>query len=314
MEITLLVEDARERSALFGPAEKNLKTLRDLLGVKIFSRDSTLKISGSNETVQRAAGVMHQLQQLLKQSNYLTHDQVLAVIAEAAHESASTPQHVAVYGSSRPVQPKTPGQKTYLEAIAACDLTICLGPAGTGKTYLATAMAVSLLRAGKIKRIVLVRPAVEAGEKLGYLPGDMIAKVNPFLRPLLDALHDMMEFDQLKRFLANDVIEILPLAFMRGRTLNDAAIILDEAQNTTRGQMLMFLTRLGNGSKMIVTGDNTQSDLPNREDSGLIDAVRRLGRVEGVSVVMLTTQDIVRHPLVQRVVDAYAEDGIMPKG
>ena len=185
------------------------------------------------------------------------------------------------------------------------DLTFCLGPAGTGKTYLAVAVSISLLKQQKIKRVVLVRPAVEAGEKLGYLPGDLQAKVNPYLRPLFDAMHDMMTFDQLKRFMQNDIIEVVPLAFMRGRTLNNAAIILDEAQNATVPQMLMFLTRLGNHAKMIVTGDDSQSDLSRGEASGFIDAVRKLEGTPGISVVRLTQHDIVRHPLVQRIVEAY---------
>jgi phosphate starvation-inducible PhoH-like protein len=206
------------------------------------------------------------------------------------------------------IVPKKGGQRRYVEAIYEDDLAFCLGPAGTGKTYLAVAVSVSMLKHQKIKRIVLVRPAVEAGEKLGYLPGDLQAKVNPYLRPLFDAMHDMMTFEQIKRFMQNDVIEVIPLAFMRGRTLNNAAIILDEAQNATIAQMLMFLTRLGHHSKMIVTGDDSQSDLPDTEPGGFTDAVRRLEGTDGVSIVRLTRHDIVRHPLVQRVVDAYARD------
>ena len=184
-------------------------------------------------------------------------------------------------------------------------MTFCLGPAGTGKTYLAVAMAVSMLKRNRIKRVVLVRPAVEAGEKLGYLPGDLQAKVNPYLRPLMDAMHDMMSFDQVKRFMQNDIIEVIPLAYMRGRTLNRAAIIMDEAQNTTVSQMLMFLTRLGHESKMIVTGDDSQVDLEKGKKSGLIDAAKRLSTVEGIGVVRLDKADIVRHPLVQYIVQLY---------
>jgi phosphate starvation-inducible PhoH-like protein len=188
------------------------------------------------------------------------------------------------------------------------DLCFCLGPAGTGKTYLAVAIALSMLKAGRIKRIILARPAVEAGEKLGYLPGDLQAKVNPYLRPLFDAMHDMMEFEQIKQFMVNDVIEVLPLAFMRGRTLNNSAIILDEAQNATPQQMLMFLTRLGHHSKMIVTGDDSQSDLDKSARSGLVDAVQRLRDIEGIAVVRLSRADIVRHRLVTRIVHAYGEN------
>jgi phosphate starvation-inducible PhoH-like protein len=192
-----------------------------------------------------------------------------------------------------------------VEAICNHDLIFCVGPAGTGKTYLAVAVGVSLLKQNRIKRIVLVRPAVEAGEKLGYLPGDMQAKVNPYLRPLFDAMHDMMTFEQIKRFMQNDVIEVIPLAFMRGRTLSNAVIILDEAQNSTVSQMLMFLTRLGHHSKMIVTGDDSQVDLPAGQTSGVRDAVRRLRGVDRIAVIRLTETDIVRHPLVQDIVEAY---------
>src|SRR5439155_14695559 len=188
------------------------------------------------------------------------------------------------------------------------DLTFCIGPAGTGKTYLAVGMAVNLLRQGQVKRIVLVRPAVEAGERLGFLPGDIVAKINPYLRPLFDALNDMMEPEQVKRYMDNDIIEIAPLGFMRGRTLNAAAIILDEGQNTTVPQMKMFLTRMGHGSKIIVTGDVTQVDLPRQTHSGLIDAIHRLRELPKIGIVYLSEQDIVRHPLVQQIVKAYDED------
>ena len=188
------------------------------------------------------------------------------------------------------------------------DLTICIGPAGTGKTYLAVGMAVSLLRQAAVKKIVLVRPAVEAGERLGFLPGDIVAKVNPYLRPLFDALNDMMEPEQVKRYMENDIIEIVPLAFMRGRTLNQAVIILDEGQNTTIPQMKMFLTRMGNGSKIIVTGDVTQVDLPKQTRSGLIDAVHRLRDIERIAIVYLDEHDIVRNPLVQQILRAYEDE------
>jgi phosphate starvation-inducible PhoH-like protein len=188
------------------------------------------------------------------------------------------------------------------------DLVLCIGPAGTGKTYLAVAAALSALLREQIRKIVLVRPAVEAGEKLGFLPGDMVAKVNPYLRPLLDALHDMLEYDQIKRYMEADLIEIIPLAFMRGRTLNEAFIILDEGQNTTVPQMKMFLTRMGQGSKIVVTGDITQVDLPTHTRNGLNDAAGRLGKISGVSIVRLDQKDIVRHRLVQDIVEAYQDD------
>jgi phosphate starvation-inducible PhoH-like protein len=213
-----------------------------------------------------------------------------------------------VYVSGRPVRPKTLNQERYLSAIRDNDLVFGVGPAGTGKTYLAVAAAVHLLKIGQVQKVILVRPAVEAGEKLGFLPGDMQAKVNPYLRPLLDALHDMMDFPTIRRFMDNDVVEVVPLAFMRGRTLNNSVIILDEAQNTTRGQMKMFLTRMGHGSKMIVTGDTTQIDLPDPRESGLIDAFRRLRRTTGIGFVTLDRADVVRHPMVQKIIDAYGDD------
>jgi phosphate starvation-inducible PhoH-like protein len=212
---------------------------------------------------------------------------------------------INVYASGRPVRPKTMNQDLYLESIRTCDLVFGIGPAGTGKTYLAVAAAVHMLKIGRVKRLVLARPAVEAGERLGFLPGDLQQKVNPYLRPLFDALGDMLDYQSLQRFIANDVVEIIPLAFMRGRTLNDAAIILDEAQNATISQMMMFLTRTGRRSKCIVTGDPSQVDLDEPAQSGLIDAVRRLQRIRGVGTVALGREDIVRHRLVQQIVEAY---------
>jgi phosphate starvation-inducible PhoH-like protein len=215
---------------------------------------------------------------------------------------------IDVYTRGSVVRPRTEGQRRYVDSIRKNDLVFCVGPAGSGKTYLAVAMAVSMLKSGQAKRMVLVRPAVEAGEKLGYLPGDMQAKVNPYLRPLFDAIHDMMTFDQARRFMTNDMIEIAPLAFMRGRTMNSSVVILDEAQNTTRSQMLMFLTRLGHHSKMIVTGDDSQVDLAPGETSGMTDALRRLDAIKNIGIIRLEQADIVRHRLVQRIVTAYAND------
>ena len=262
-------------------------------------------LAGDSSIVGRAAEIIQQMQETVRHRGPMSDQEVADLILSASRREEAVTDRIDVFSRDLQVQPRTAGQRTYVEAIAKHDLVFCLGPAGTGKTYLAVAMAAHMLKLGAIKRIVLVRPAVEAGEKLGYLPGDLQAKVNPYLRPLLDAMHDMMGFDQLRRFMANDVIEVIPLAFMRGRTLNSSAIILDEAQNATVSQMLMFLTRLGHHSKMIVTGDDSQVDLEKPEQSGLVDAVGRLREVEGISVVRLTDQDIVRHRLVQNIVNAY---------
>lgn len=309
MELTLTIDGpADKRMELFGPADCNLRAIREALGVKIFARDAVLKLSGESDAVGKAAAVIDSLQKRLGERKYLTSEDLAEAMADAStHAAHGHPHPIAVFNRSALVKPKTAGQEIYAQAVAECDLTICIGPAGTGKTYIAVAVALSLLKTGKLKRIVLARPAVEAGEKLGYLPGDMQAKVNPYLRPLFDAMHDMMDFEQIRRFMANDIIEVIPLAFMRGRTLNHAAIILDEAQNATSQQMLMFLTRLGEHSKMIITGDDSQSDLGDYKKSGLVDAVRRLDGIDGIRIVRLGKEDIVRHRLVTQIVHAYGE-------
>jgi phosphate starvation-inducible PhoH-like protein len=287
------------------------------MGVQITARDGAVKLTGPSDAVGRAASVIEKMQQMVKDRGQLdvgdVHEALAHVAVEGENEVVS-PDRIDVYARGVHITPKTEGQAAYVQAIAGADLVFCLGPAGTGKTYLAVAMAVSALKKGTIKRIVLVRPAVEAGEKLGYLPGDLQAKVNPYLRPLFDAMHDMMSFEQLKRFMINDVVEVIPLAYMRGRTLNSAVVILDEAQNTTTAQMLMFLTRLGQHSKMIVTGDDSQIDLERPVESGLIDAVRKLRGIEGIAVVRLGKADIVRHKLVQEIVEAYGGDSAVGRG
>jgi len=306
LEITIPIDDSSRPGELYGTADRNLRLIRAAFDVRISARDNAVRISGSEEAVQKAARVVEELQRCLRVSPHISEEQTQAFIERAGLDGRASPEGIIdVFLSAAAIAPKGEGQRCYVEAILQDDLAFCLGPAGTGKTYLAVAVSVSLLKQHKIKRIVLVRPAVEAGEKLGYLPGDLQAKVNPYLRPLFDAMHDMMPFEQIKRFMQNDVIEVIPLAFMRGRTLNNAAIILDEAQNATEAQMLMFLTRLGHNSKMIVTGDDSQSDLEGGEPTGFLDAVKRLQGIEGIRIVRLTSEDIVRHPLVQRVVEAY---------
>lgn len=328
MELIIRVPQGAERVPMLGIAERNLKMIREALGVNIAAREDAVQISGEPHMVEAARRAIDRLDESARSGEQLSRHEVLELITALSAETKAMPEDLLPNGSSgkvsvngslwdgpldvyvrgRRVDPKSANQKHYLDAIRTHDLVLCSGPAGTGKTYLAVAAAVHMLKAGAIRKVVLVRPAVEAGEKLGFLPGDLEAKVNPYLRPLLDALHDMMDYGTLQRFMLNDIIEIAPLAFMRGRTLNDAVIILDEAQNTTKGQMKMFLTRLGQRSKMIITGDTTQIDLPDARDSGLVDAARRLRRVNGVGLASLDSTDIVRHDLVQRIVDAYGAD------
>src|SRR4051812_14724884 len=315
MNLNLAIDPGIDVSAFFGHADRNLKLLKELLDVHLTARDDTLRISGEPAAVSRAAAVIAELQRYLRHHLHVERDQLVAIVrrteSEIAGEAAvSGPDDAGaldVAARGQVIHAKTEGQKRYLQAIAQNDLVFCEGPAGTGKTFLAVAMAVSLLRRSIIRRIVLVRPAVEAGEKLGFLPGGIEEKVNPYLRPLLDALSDMMTFEQIRRYMASDIIEVAPLAYMRGRTLNEAVVILDEAQNTTPSQMLMFLTRLGERSKMIVTGDPSQVDLERGQESGLIDAHRTLKGIKGICFVKLDKGDIVRHQLVQNIVQAYVD-------
>jgi phosphate starvation-inducible PhoH-like protein len=308
-EMTISLDNRDEALLLFGSRDQNLRAIRDVLGVRLIARGDELHIEGDEFSVSQAERVFQQLRDLLRHQGRLSTEEVRTVLDVVQHgNDRQGMQNLTPMDGGRHVRPRTDGQARYVRAMQENDLTFCIGPAGTGKTFLAVGMAVNLLRQGQVKRIVLVRPAVEAGERLGFLPGDIVAKVNPYLRPLFDALNDMLEPEQVKRYMENDVIEIVPLAYMRGRTLNQAVIILDEGQNTTLLQMKMFLTRMGNGSKIIVTGDITQVDLPRQTRSGLIDAVHRLRDLDQIAIIYLNESDIVRHPLVQKIVRAYEED------
>src|SRR5947207_10776989 len=296
---TLTLDSREEAVILFGPRDQYLRTIRDALGVKLVARGDTLQIEGSAETADQAERAFVQLRQVLRKHGKLTPEDVRTVI-EVVHGGTDRGggQAVTMMESGRHLRPRTDGQGRYVQAMKGHEMVICVGPAGSGKTYLAVGWAVSLLRSGQVKKIVLVRPAVEAGERLGFLPGDMAAKVNPYLRPLFDALNDIMEPEQVRRYMDNDVIEIAPLAVMRGRTLNNACIIMDEGQNATVAQTKMFLTRMGHNSKIVVTGDTTQIDLPKTTRSGLVEAVHRLLDVECIRVDQQVYSYTWRHLLV----------------
>ena len=318
-EATLSITNPDEILTLFGPRDQHLRKLRQLFDVTITQRDGRVRISGEEEGVRGATRTLEKLRQLSRKQGVLSTEDIQhaatgegAVIGEDAASKLATSQlsgeDIDIQHAGRRIKPRTPGQARYVEAIRSHDLTFATGPAGCGKTYLAVATAVEALKASHVRKIVLVRPAVEAGESLGFLPGDLRAKLNPYLRPLMDALGEMVDYDQARTFMEQDVIEVIPLAYMRGRTLNDAFIILDEAQNTTIAQMKMFLTRMGERSKMVVSGDATQQDLPRGVTSGLKDAVWRLGKIDAIGSVRLQASDIVRHRLVQKIVAAYEQD------
>lgn len=309
--------DSKELLSLFGTRDQHLRVIREALPVTITTRDDQIHVAGAEEAVAQATEVLEQLRGLVNRFGTLAPEEVERVLTNVRGGEVPVELDgvIDVLSGGRRIRPRTAGQTRFVEAIRDNDLVFCIGPAGTGKTYLAVAMAVTALKREMIRKIVLVRPAVEAGESLGFLPGDLQAKINPFLRPLLDALREMLDFDQVKRLMEQDLIEMIPLAYMRGRTLNEAFIILDEAQNTTIPQMKMFLTRMGRGSKIVVSGDATQVDLPAHTSSGLIDGWNRLKGIEGFAQVKLTNADIVRHRLVEAIVRAYeGKPSHKPKG
>jgi phosphate starvation-inducible PhoH-like protein len=309
---TLHFDNARIAQQLFNNDPRNLEALEQQLGVKATVRDGWIKLDGAAEALERAKQLFVSLEGSLKAGSVVRNREFTHALNVVKHEGVTTLKdlmndRVQTHEKKPGVTAKTVGQKKYVEAIRAHDITFGIGPAGTGKTYLAVAMALSALREGKVSRIILTRPAVEAGEALGFLPGDLYEKIMPYLRPLHDALQDMLPPDEIQKHTERNTIEIAPLAYMRGRTLNNAFIILDEAQNSTTEQMLMFLTRLGHGSKAVITGDETQIDLPPHKHSGLLEAHRILRNVEGIAVIEFGKRDVVRHALVQRIISAYEE-------
>jgi phosphate starvation-inducible PhoH-like protein len=295
---------------LAGVNDENLIELSKQTGARIALRGDTLTITGTQDSVNRAAPIAKRMIETAKQQMELTADDVLrmSIDTRADTNGAEDLQRIVLPGIRKVIQPKTSGQSEYLKLIADNDIVVGIGPAGTGKTYLAVAAAVDALSRKRVRRIVLARPAVEAGESLGFLPGDLQAKVDPYLRPLYDALEDMMPPERVQKALETRTIEIAPLAYMRGRTLADAFVILDEAQNATNAQMKMFLTRLGVNSKTVITGDKTQIDLPRREESGLVQIERILPGIDGIGFHYLNDSDVVRHRLVREIIKAYAED------
>ena len=313
--ITKAIEITHGIETLYGTRDENLRLLEDGLRVTIDLRSDAIHVGGPPENVERVTHIFADYEQLRKSGLTLQNGELKGMLKLAIADPSVSLRSLVDAGKQRSagvkrmVQPRSPNQRKYVEAIEQSDMTFGLGPAGTGKTYLAVAMAVSALMSKRVSRIVLVRPAVEAGERLGFLPGSLQEKVDPYLRPLYDALYDLLDPQKVDKLLESNVIEVAPLAFMRGRTLSDAFIIMDEAQNTTMEQMKMFVTRLGNGSKAVITGDLTQTDLPNPKKSGLLEALRVLDGVEGIRFCHFEDVDVVRHALVQRIVRAYESYG-----
>lgn len=312
-EQIISVDRMEHAVSLFGSFDENIRQIEQEYSVQVVSRGSDLKISGEADDVTKATRAVNGLLTLINKGETLSEQNVryvLSLVREGAEDKLSelSGDCICITAKGKPVKPKTIGQKKYVEAIRQNTITLGAGPAGTGKTYLAVAMAVTAFRAKEVNRIILTRPAVEAGEKLGFLPGDLQQKVDPYLRPLYDALFDMLGAEAFARYQERGSIEVAPLAYMRGRTLDDSFIILDEAQNTTKEQMKMFLTRLGFNSKMVVTGDVTQIDLPDGKKSGLLEAMKILKNIPDISVCRFTEKDVVRHRLVQEIIKAYEKN------
>jgi len=296
----------------FGTLDENIRMLEDVLQVRTHLNDTRLTIEGAQDSVDQAVRIVEEYNHLTRHGRVLSSAEIKALMRVATEEPHTSPRGMFEHGRTRSfgkktVTPKNASQRRYMEEIESHDMTFGIGPGGTGKTYLAVAMAVSALLTKQMNRIILARPAVEAGERLGFLPGTLQQKIDPYMRPLYDALYDMLDADKLERFLEKGIIEVAPLAFMRGRTLNDSFVILDEAQNTTSEQMKMFLTRLGFNSKAVITGDVTQIDLPAGKKSGLVEAMEICGRIPGISVIQFGEKDVVRHNLVQQIIRAYEE-------
>ncbi len=308
--IQVILDDNRLLQLLAGEQNANLKIIERNLDVQVHLRGNQLTVVGAQSDVEISERLLNELADLIQDGYPLYESDILFAIQILSDNINRRLKdifldQVFIASNKKAISPKSIKQKEYIEAIRSYDIAFGVGPAGTGKTYLAMAMAVAAMSKDVVRRIVLVRPAVEAGEKLGFLPGDLAEKVNPYLRPLYDALHDMMDFERANNLIQRGVIEVAPLAFMRGRTLNDSFVILDEAQNTTTEQMKMFLTRLGLGSKAVITGDITQIDLPENKPSGLVEAIELLEGVQGIRMVYFTKRDVVRHKLVQDIIDAY---------